>query len=103
MSVGLLGHTLTAPVLGPIRGLLWLARTIEERAKTELYDEDKIRGELTELELALDLKQIDLTDYEAREEVLLRRLKDIREMKGDWAPHRHAVSSAPEGDRRHAS
>jgi hypothetical protein len=63
--------------------LLWLARTIEERAKTELYDEDKIRGELTELELALDLKQIDLTDYEAREEVLLRRLKDIREMKGD--------------------
>jgi hypothetical protein len=60
-----------------------LARTIEERAKTELYDEDKIRGELTELELALDLKQIDLTDYEAREEVLLRRLKDIREMKGD--------------------
>jgi hypothetical protein len=83
MSVGLLGHTLTAPVLGPIRGLLWLARTIEERAKSELYDEDKIRGELTELELALDLKQIDLTDYEAREEVLLRRLKDIREMKGD--------------------
>jgi len=83
MSVGLLGHTLTAPVLCPIRGLLWLARTIEERAKTELYDEDKIRGELTELELALDLKQIDLTDYEAREEVLLRRLKDIREMKGD--------------------
>ena len=47
MSVGLLGHTLTAPVLGPIRGLLWLARTIEERAKSELYDEDKIRGELT--------------------------------------------------------
>ena len=44
MSVGLIGHTLTAPVLGPIRGLLWLARTIEERAKAELYDEDKIRG-----------------------------------------------------------
>ena len=83
MSVGLLGHTLTAPVLDPIRGLLWLARTIEERVNAELYDEDKIRGELTELELALYLKQIDLTDYEAREEVLLRRLKDIREMKGD--------------------
>src|SRR5262249_12523509 len=103
MSVGLLGHTLTAPVLGPIRGLLWLARTIEERAKTELYDEDKIRGELTELELALDLKQIDLTDYEAREEVLLRRFKEIPGMKGGGAPHRHAVSSAPEGDSRHAS
>ena len=81
--MGLLGSTLSAPVFGPIRGLLWLARMIEERANAELYDEDRIRGELTELELALDLKQIDLADYEAREEVLLQRLRDTREAKGD--------------------
>src|SRR5262249_14704383 len=97
MSVGLLGHTLTAPLLGPIRGLLWLARTIEERAKTELYDEDKIRGELTELELALDLKQIDLTDYEAREEVLLRRVEGSPAVKGELAPPPPAASSPPPG------
>ena len=81
--MGLIGNILAAPVLGPIRGLLWLARTIEEQVNAELYDEDKIRGELTELELALDLKQIGLADYEAREEALLRRLKDVREAKGD--------------------
>ena len=77
--MGILGNILTAPVCGPIQGLLWLARTVEEQANAVLYDKDKIRGELAELELALDLKQIGLGEYEAREEVLLRRLKDIRE------------------------
>jgi len=73
------GSVLTAPVLGPIQGLLWLARTIQEHANAELYDQDKIRGELAELELALDLKKIDLVEFEAREEILLQRLREIRE------------------------
>ena len=79
--MGILGNILAAPVLGPIQGLLWLARTIEEQANAEFYDEDKVRGELTELELALDLKQIGLAEYEAHEEVLLHRLREIREAK----------------------
>src|SRR5262245_42892739 len=74
-GMGLLGSTLTAPILGPLRGVLWLARMIEEHVNAELYDESKIRAELTELELALDLNQIDLDEYEARESMLLRRLK----------------------------
>ena len=78
--MSILGSILTAPVSGPMRGLLWLARTIEDRVNAELYDEDKIRGELTELELALDLKQVDLAEYETREEILLRRLREAREM-----------------------
>lgn len=81
--MGILGSVLAAPVTGPMQGLLWLARTIAERANAELYDEDKIRGELTELELALDLKQIDLAEYEVREEILLQRLREAREMHND--------------------
>lgn len=77
--MGILRSILSAPVLGPIEGVLWIARTIGDQANAELYDEDKIRGELTELELALDLKQIDLAEYEAREEVLLMRLREARE------------------------
>jgi Gas vesicle protein G len=78
--MGILGSILAAPVAGPIQGLLWLARMIEEQANAELYDEERIRGELTELELALDLKQIDVAEYEAREELLLQRLREAREM-----------------------
>ena len=77
--MSIVGSVLTAPVLGPIQGLLWLARTIQEHANAELYDQDKIRGELAELELALDLKKIDLVEFEAREEILLQRLREIRE------------------------
>lgn len=79
--MSILLNALTLPVTGPIRGVLWLARTIDGQVKKELYDEDKVRGALAELELKLDLGEIELADYEAQEEALLERLKEIREMK----------------------
>ena len=79
----MLGRILTAPMLGPLRGVLWLARMIDDQARAELYDEDKIRGDLAELELQLDLGEIELADFEAQEEVLLQRLKAAREVGGD--------------------
>ena len=82
-GVSLLGRILTAPVLGPIRGVLWLARTIDDQARAELYDEDKVRGALAELELRLDLGEIAPDDYDAQEHELLQRLKEIREAKKD--------------------
>lgn len=81
MSV--LGRVLAAPVLGPIQGVLWLARLIDDQARAELYDEGKIRGALAELELRLDLGEIALADFEAQEEILLQRLKVAREAKND--------------------
>lgn len=81
--MSILGRILSAPVLGPIQGVLWLARTIEDQANRELYDEDKVRGAMAELELRLDLGEIELDDYEAQEEILLQRLNEIREAKKD--------------------
>ena len=79
--MGILGNIFGAPLLGPIQGVLWLARTVAEQAKAELCDEDGIRGQLADLELALDLKQIGSAEYDAREEALLRRLREVREAK----------------------
>ena len=81
--MSILGSLLSAPVLGPIKGVLWLAQTIDDQAKAEMYDEDKIRGALAELELKLDLGDIELDDYEAEESRLLQRLKEIGEAKKD--------------------
>ena len=81
--MGILGSLLTSPVLGPINGLLWLARTIEEQANAERWDEGKVIAGLQELELDLDLGKIDLEEYETREAVLLQQLKEIREAKND--------------------
>ena len=72
---------LAAPVAGPLRGILALARAIDDRVKQEVYDEDKVRGALAELEIRLDLGEIELEAYEAEEDELLQRLKTIREMK----------------------
>lgn len=81
--MGILGSLLTFPVLGPIDGVLWIARTIEEQANAERWDESKVTGALAELELDLDLGKIDLEEYEARETELLEQLKEIREAKND--------------------
>jgi hypothetical protein len=81
--MGILDGLLMSPVLGPINGLLWLARTIEEQANAERWDEGKVIAGLQELELDLDLGKISLEEYETREAVLLQQLKEIREAKND--------------------
>ena len=81
--MGILGSLLTSPVFGPIDGLLWLARTIEQQANAERWDEGKVTAGLQELELDLDLGKIGLEEYEAREAVLLQQLKEIREAQND--------------------
>ncbi len=79
--MSILGRILTFPVLGPIDGVLWIARTIEQQADAERWDEGKVIGALTELELELDLGKIDVEEYDAREANLLQRLKELREAK----------------------
>jgi len=81
--MGILGSILMSPVLGPIDGVLWLARTIEEQANAERWDEGKVTAGLQELELDLDLGKITIEEYETRETVLLQQLKEIREAKND--------------------
>ena len=77
--MGFLTDLLTFPVLGPIKGVIWIAEKVNEQAEKELYDEDAVRGKLTELELRYDLGEISEEEYLAAEETLLARLKIIRE------------------------
>lgn len=81
--MGILGSILTSPVLGPLDGVLWLARTIEQQANAERWDEGKVTAGLQELELDLDLGKIGVEEYEAREAMLLKQLKEIREAKNE--------------------
>lgn len=70
---------LTFPVLGPLRGVVWLAETIQDVAETEWYDTDRIRAQLIELELAYDLGEIDAEEYLTQEDALLQRLSEAQE------------------------
>jgi hypothetical protein len=79
--MGILSSIATAPVAGPIRGMLWIVKTIAEHAERELYDEDNIRKDLLELEQQYELGNITLTDFESAESELLHRLNHARRMK----------------------
>lgn len=63
----------------PIKGVVWLAKQLMEQAERELYDVDKLRGELMELELRLDMGEITEEEYMEAEEEILARLKVAQE------------------------
>ena len=77
--MGLLLNVVGAPISGPIQGLMWLARVLQEQAERALYDEDGIRAALLALEDRLEAGTISEDDYDAEERVLLERLKISRD------------------------
>ena len=77
--MGFLTNLLTFPVMGPIKGVMWIAEKVDEQVEKELYDEDAVRGKLMELELRYDLEEISEEEYLEAEEVLLERIRIIRE------------------------
>jgi hypothetical protein len=81
--MGLLTGVVFAPAVGPLKGLLWLARVISDQAERTLYDESLLRAALLELEQRFESGEISEGDYEKEEEILLARLKIARErMRG---------------------
>lgn len=79
--MGLLGSIVTAPVVGPFKGVLWIVETIAAHAERELYNEDNIRKELLKLEQQYELGSITIEEYEGIESELLERLNQARRMK----------------------
>ena len=77
---------LALPVIGPIKGIAWIAEKVAEQADRETYNEDGVRGQLMELELRLDLGEISEEEYMAAEEELLAQLRVIREHIGRTRP-----------------
>ncbi len=79
--MGLFTGLLTLP-LAPVRAAGWLAAQIAEEADRELYDEDRIRRELFELELRAD-EGDELSDEEraSLEDDLLFRLAVARQRR----------------------
>jgi hypothetical protein len=77
--MGLLSNVLLGPVVGPLKGLMWLAQVLNEQAERTLYDEDGLRAALMALEQRLEAGEIGEEAFEAEEQVLLERLKISRD------------------------
>ena len=64
-------------LLLPLQPVLMVAEKIDELVKKELYSEDRIKENLMQLQLKLDMDQISLEEYERQEGELLARLDQI--------------------------
>lgn len=68
---------ITAPVLGPIQMVRWLGQKLIEAAEMEMYDPDRIKGELLELQASYDMGELSDDEYVELEEALLKRLNAV--------------------------
>lgn len=66
-----------------IRSITWLANKIAEAAEAELLDEDRVRGELLELQMRLEIGEITEEEYAEQEGVLLQQLNAIRKARAE--------------------
>jgi hypothetical protein len=79
--MGLLTTIVTSPVVGPLKGVLWIVQTLAEHAAREMYDEDNIRKDLFKLEQQYELGNIGTEEFERVEGELLQRLDEARRMR----------------------
>jgi len=73
---------LTLPVLGVPRLVHWIASKIAEEVERQEFDEEKLQGQLLDLQMRHDLGEIDGQEYAREERRLLNRLNYIRQAKG---------------------
>jgi ribosome assembly protein YihI (activator of Der GTPase) len=75
--MGLLWKILSAPIMLPTKGMLFVFDKIREQAETELWDEGKVHQQLLQLQMRLDVGDITEADFYAAEEELLDRMDAI--------------------------
>jgi Gas vesicle protein G len=78
--VGLITGLLTLP-LAPVRGVAWVAEKVAEQAELELYDENRIMRELSELEAARERGEVSSDVFDASVDELLERLELGRRLR----------------------
>jgi Gas vesicle protein G len=82
--VGLFTGLLTLP-LAPVRGVVWVADQLTQEAERQLYDEDRIRAELLQLELDAEDGKLSEEEIRSREDELLERLAVSQTLGGPEA------------------
>jgi hypothetical protein len=79
--MGLLKHLLFWPVTGPLFLTEFSMKKVEGVVREELTDDTRIKGELMELQLMLELGDIDDDQYVAMEAELMLQLREVREWR----------------------
>jgi len=84
--MGILSKLIFFPVAGPVAGIRWTLGQVQNVAERELTDDSKIKADLMELQLRLELGEIDEVEYAKVEAVLMQQLRDVREWRERLQP-----------------
>ena len=84
--MGLLSKLIFFPVAGPVAGIRWTLGQVQRVTEQELTDDSKIKADLMELQLRLELGEIDEAEYAKAEAVLMQQLRDVREWRERLQP-----------------
>ena len=76
--MGLLTNLLLLPIMGPLKGIEFIARQVQEAAEAGLVDEDQVQAELLTLSMQRATGEISEAEYEAYETELLDLLDAMR-------------------------
>ena len=68
-------------LLSPLKGIIWLAKKIDDIVEKEFSDEGLIKEKLMELQMRFELDKISEKEYNKQEAELLARLDTIRKAK----------------------
>jgi hypothetical protein len=82
--MGLLKHLLFWPVTGPLFLAEFSLGKVEGVAREELTDDARIKAELLELQLQLELGDIGDEEYAEREAALMAQLREVREWREEF-------------------
>lgn len=82
--MGLLKHLLFWPVTGPLFLTEFSMNKVQGVVRDELTDDTRIKAELMELQLQLELGDIDDDQYVAAEADLMLQLREIREWREEF-------------------
>jgi Gas vesicle protein G len=66
------------PITGPIAGIRWTLEKVQRMVEEELVDDSRIKEELMELQVRLELGDIDEDEYVRREAGLMEQLREVR-------------------------
>ena len=82
--MGIFKHLLFWPITGPKFLFDFSMDKVQGVVRDELTDDTAIKAELMELQLLLEMGDIDDDEYVRREQVLMQRLREIREWREEF-------------------
>ncbi len=72
--MGILFNILAFPVMGPVAGVRWIAEKVDEAVQQTVSNKGKIKEDLLELQMQLEMGKITEEEFNRQEKELLERL-----------------------------